>query len=594
MELVKFFQYVLIITLLSKIKSQIDISDYDYPTVDDENYIYIPILSVNDIHGSFFPTEINVPDTDKYYESGGLEYIASYIEVLKNQFNGDFLWFDAGDEFQGTLESYMSKGSIITESFNALNLSGATFGNHEWDNGEEYLNNRLKESKFPYIVANIFNSTSGSETPFDNQVKTKIFEVKGIKIGVLGLGKIVNPETLSEMPKEIEFLSYKKALMKHITELRENADAVILLGHVPQKCKDETDVLLNLKIRTKDTKQAECNPDSDLAKFLNRLPSGFIDGFIAGDSHEQTHHWINDIPVMSNINSGKYASIMYLPFDKKTKKLVKEQIKIESPLPICEKIFSKTKRCDPIDPSKEAESEVPSNFKFHNVLITKDTEKLKDIREKYYEEFNKYKTTVITKIDNQVDRVIDRENELGNLYADILRKKTGADIAIISKGILRKGFFKGNITVKDLFETTPYDNKVVKFKMTGGELLKMLREVEDGKYKYYSVSGLKLAFKKDGNQSRFVSAKLFDGIKESDIDTIFGNSYTVASLDFLILKGGDDFNKIIKWYNVTDERNNYQEFDYLRNVAAEYLKNVDEIRVKRIIDENNPRIRFID
>ena len=42
---------------------------------------------------------------------------------------------------------------------------------------------------------------------------------------------------------------------------------------------------------------------------------------------------------MSNDLNGKYAQIIYLPFDKNTKKILNNKIIMEGPLPVCEKLF---------------------------------------------------------------------------------------------------------------------------------------------------------------------------------------------------------------------------------------------------------------
>jgi len=41
------------------------------------------------------------------------------------------------------------------------------------------------------------------------------------------------------------------------------------------------------------------------------------------------HNWVNGIPIISPVNNGFYANIMYLAFDRKNNyKLVKDQTKI--------------------------------------------------------------------------------------------------------------------------------------------------------------------------------------------------------------------------------------------------------------------------
>ena len=59
-------------------------SNYKTLSPNDEKYIYIPIIGTNDIHGRFFPTNNHFySNREKIeYKTGGLEYIAKYINIL--------------------------------------------------------------------------------------------------------------------------------------------------------------------------------------------------------------------------------------------------------------------------------------------------------------------------------------------------------------------------------------------------------------------------------------------------------------------------------------------------------------------------------
>ena len=102
------------------------------------------------------------------------------------------------------------------------------------------------------------------------------------------------------------------------------------MAHVGLYCRGDPDeIKLQYKIRDKNTVQADCRYTDEAYKLLKNLNTDIIDAFFAGHKHDVTHNWINDIPVMSNDRNGKYAQIMYLPFDRKTKKLVNNKIIIE-------------------------------------------------------------------------------------------------------------------------------------------------------------------------------------------------------------------------------------------------------------------------
>ena len=102
----------------------------------------------------------------------------------------------------------------------------------------------------------------------------------------------------------------------------------------------------------KTIKQSECEHEGNslLYKFLNKLKPGIIDAIVGGDTHNHVHHWLNNIPIMITKGRTNYLNVMYLPFKKDIKNnkyyLINDEIKIEGPLPSCEKIFSNLNHCD--------------------------------------------------------------------------------------------------------------------------------------------------------------------------------------------------------------------------------------------------------
>lgn len=54
------------------------------------------------------------------------------ITTIREQFAGNVLYLDAGDQFKGGLESsrLISKGHIMDDFFNILKVDGTTIGNH--------------------------------------------------------------------------------------------------------------------------------------------------------------------------------------------------------------------------------------------------------------------------------------------------------------------------------------------------------------------------------------------------------------------------------------------------------------------------------
>lgn len=76
---------------------------------------------------------------------------------------------------------------------------------------------------------------------------------------------------------------------------------------------------------------------------LRSLPNGVIDGVVQGHRHRIVHRFINDIPYMGVINGGYYLHVMYLTFNDDFQIVNKT---IEGPIPVCERIFQNTGRCN--------------------------------------------------------------------------------------------------------------------------------------------------------------------------------------------------------------------------------------------------------
>lgn len=66
---------------------------------------------------------------------------------------------------------------------------------------------------------------------------------------------------------------------------------------------------------------------------------------------------------MGSINGGYYFNVMYLTFDSKKKVINKT---IEGPVPVCEKIFEKTGRCNYLTKNELLKAGNLVNWKFHN------------------------------------------------------------------------------------------------------------------------------------------------------------------------------------------------------------------------------------
>ncbi len=125
--------------------------------------IDITLLQLNDVY------EVTPVEGGKY---GGMARVATVRNELKNQ-NPNTYTFLSGDFISpsavGT-SMYQGKrinGAQMVDAMNVLGVDFVTFGNHEFDLGEQPLLDRMNESLFWWISSNIKHNMNGEAIPFE-------------------------------------------------------------------------------------------------------------------------------------------------------------------------------------------------------------------------------------------------------------------------------------------------------------------------------------------------------------------------------------------------------------------------------------------
>ena len=578
----------------------IEIANYEKLNNSDSNYIYIPIFGTSDLHGHFYPNKFESESLN--YSQGGLDYMSKYINIIRNEFDGKMLYLDAGDLFSGGVESSITNSSIMINYFNSIKLDGLTVGNHEFDFDLSFMEEKVNESNFPFIVANVYDNVKKTSKIYgDKQAISEIYNFKyninnkevEIKIGVVGFTRILGKKDISGKGYEnIVFKEYKKILEEEARYLKynEKVNAVVLLSHIGFSCADGLDVNMTLNMYKPSDKQEECSKDSELTILLNNIEEGLIDAVVTGHSHFEVHHWIGDIPIISPLAYGASANIIYLAFDKNNNyKIVPSENRIEGPLPICDKIFEKNHMCENIKDSEIKDYMPIIEYKFHGVKIEKD-ESLKNIHDKYDSIYNEY-NEIICKIEGTkelLQRYSNGSFYLGNLITDIGRKYTGSKISIMSYRGLRTDWNPGNIQKYKVYDLLPFKNTLCSMIMTGLEIKKTFKILQSGDKRFYLTSGVKQLVIKTDNGDFLSDIKLFDGYEEKDI---YDEQEYLISANSFLTNGGDEFSQVLKFYKPKQVRCDY---GYESDLVYNYLKGEKVINVNNYMDENNPSIRFID
>ena len=425
-----------------------------------------------------------------------------------------------------------------------------------------------------------------------------MIEIEGIKIGIIGLITVETPSSTNIELTDLEFDEYEKIINEESSKLKKDgAKAIIVLGHLGLYCRNDLDeVKLAYKLRDKNTEQQPCKEGDEAYILLNRLKPGVIDLFLGGHKHDVTHHWVNGFPVMSNDRNGKYAQIVYLPFSRAKHELLRDNIIIEGPLPICERLFKNTKLCDLSVVTEEDEIIYGEllYYKFHDTIIEKE-KKISDIANKYIDIFNEYDKDFLTVTYEHLESSKDHENALGNMYSDYLRHISGSDIAVVNPGSFRTPFYRGNITNAIIHSFDPFGNIIVKFQAYGWEIKKMFAQIQKGSKGFYPSSGLKMVVRKLPTR-KLLSIKLYDGYKEEEIDD--SKLYTITSNDFCFptkgkIKGGDDFKKVYKWFRPRNpEYISIGNYNTTRDTLIDYLRKIEELKGSKYYNSDNHKMRI--
>jgi 2',3'-cyclic-nucleotide 2'-phosphodiesterase/3'-nucleotidase len=146
--------------------------------------------------------------------------------------DGPFLILSGGDTFTGPAISSWFDGESMVEVMNEMGYDAAAVGNHEFDYGIEGLLQRAAQATFPYLSANIFSQTTGTQADF--VLPYVIHEVSGIKIGIIGLSSRATPRTT--MPTYVaglEFIAYSQALNDVVPQIKaEGAQVIVVVSHL--------------------------------------------------------------------------------------------------------------------------------------------------------------------------------------------------------------------------------------------------------------------------------------------------------------------------------------------------------------------------
>ena len=426
-----------------------------HPAAPAHHAITLSIVGTNDLHGQL----------------SRLPLLAGYIanvRAARAADGGGVLLLDAGDLFQGTLESNLGEGSDVVRAYDELGYAASAIGNHEFDYGpigpavtakspgedpRGALKARIASAKFPFLVTNIADDQTGQRIDWPNTAPGTIVEVAGVKVGIVGASTESTPTTT--MPANfvgLRMLPAAAAIEHEAGELRhEGAQIIVVTAHLGSACKDWRD--------PDDT--STCDREDELFRVIHALPKGTVDVFVAGHTHAIVAHRIDGVPAIESLSSGRAFG--------------RVDLRIEDGRIVDEKIYPPQLVC-PLDVHFNAipvEQCHPDPYEGRPVVADARLQKIADeaLATAGARRAEKLGVTLVAAITKEYKV----ESAEGDFLCDLmLAARPDADVALANGGGLRADLPKGELTYGQLFEALPFDNRFALVTVSGTQLVHMV------------------------------------------------------------------------------------------------------------------------
>ncbi len=476
-----------------------------------EGVVTLSLIGLNDVHGQLQPDA----------ERRGLVSVSAYIEAVRNLRKldgGAVLLIDAGDMFQGTLESNLGEGVPIIEAYNSLGVAATAIGNHEFDFGpvgpdaipthqgqdpRGALKARAREANFPFLAANLIDASTGELVDWDNVRPSVMLDVAGFRVGVVGVMSMNSLQTtIAANVVGLRLQPITEAIVREATKLRaDGAQLVIVSAHAGSRCTSFDN--------PQDT--SSCWMDGEIMRVARELPAGLVDHIVAGHVHDGIAHVVNGISITSSYSSTRAFSRTDFVMDRASGSIVDRRI------------YPPQVPAAALTPALRYEGQALRGHR-EVAAIAEDA--------RVFAENVKLEKLGVT-LTEPFENAPDVESALSNLMTEAILDSFDGDVAIHNViGGIRNSLPAGELTFGAVYEMFPFDNLVTIHEISGATLREIIAR-KAATYRKPGFAGMRVYISCDANGMQVVM-RLDDGreIRDEDLVRIIAN-------DFLAL-GGDD------------------------------------------------------
>jgi 2',3'-cyclic-nucleotide 2'-phosphodiesterase (5'-nucleotidase family) len=537
--------------------------------------VILSIVGTNDLHGGILQRG----------DRGGLALLGGYVGNLRAaraRDGGAVLLIDAGDMFQGTLESNLNEGASVIAAYNALGYAAAAVGNHDFDFGpvgvastpqqpsddaRGALKARAVQAAFPFLAANLIDASTGRPVDWPNVRPSTMVTAGGIRVGIIGvMTERALSVTIAANVGGLQVAPLVETIAAEARQLRAAGAAIVVVtSHAGGRC----------TAFTSPADLSSCEPDEEIMRVARALPPGLVDAIVAGHAHSGMAHQVAGIAIIESFNGGRTFGRVDLVIDRATRRVLEKRI--FAPRDLCARVDQGSTRCEP-----EGSSSGRVRAEYEGAPVAPAAAVIRAIAPAVQAAEGLKKTPLGVMLPAPIRRAGFPDSPLGNLFTDAYRARVpGADVSINNtSGGLRTDLPAGPLTYGAVFEVMPFDNRLVTFHLTGAELRTVFANQISRVPALTGVSGLHLRVTCERGAVN-VGMLRPNGTPVTDTERLL-----VATTDFLATGGDAIFVPVTPPDGFTIE----QDFGLVRDVVVESLKKRGgTLREDQLVDTANPR-----
>jgi len=537
--------------------------------------VIVSIVGTNDLHGGILQRG----------DRGGLALLGGYVanvRAARARDGGGVLLLDAGDMFQGTLESNLNEGSSVINAYNTLGYAAAAVGNHDFDYGPAgppatpqkpdddprgALKARAAQASFPLLAANLIDERTGRAVDWPNVRPSTTVTVAGIRIGIVGVMTArALSGTIAANVGGLRVAPLAETIAAEARQLRAGgASIVVVTSHAGGRCTSFDSP----------TDLTSCIPDEEIMQVARALPPGLVDVIVAGHAHSGMAHLVAGIPIIESYNGGRTFGRVDLVIERGSRRILEERM--FAPRDLCARVDPGTTRCDP-----EGSSTARIRAEYEGAPVVPDPAVVKTIAPAVQAAESQKKMPLGVTLATPVRRAGSGDSPLGNLFADAYRAgAAGADVSVNNtSGGLRADLPAGPLTYGAVFEVMPFDNRLVTFHLSGAELRQVLQTQISRNAALVGLSGIQARVTCERGRLN-VGMLRPNGAPISDTERLL-----IATSDFLATGGDNIFVPVTPAEGFVIQ----QDIGLVRDVVVESLrKRGGTLREDQLIDPANPR-----